>query len=265
MTHRAAALLSAALLAACGGKIAPPVPSISSEQISPAPDGGVTRDPLAEPVDAPLVLRFAYSLEEELSCSQSFENDGASARYELVLEPTGAAELTVRSDTSHAFGPSDARFRPGAEDETTREQSGGDQTWRGSFTWSGIGFSVALAPEEASCKTLVQGKGWYTAACAPAGRLSFACVRKTVKALVPFGKARDGAAPEALEDVEAFECAPAFGLPVGDAFDVELPASLPFAPAPGLELEYWRHGIGNFDRPKLRRVAPESMGDVRLE
>ena len=261
---RTAPLLSLALLAACGGKVAPAMPSTPSAEPAPAIDGGVARDPLAEPLTAPLALRFAYSLEEELSCSQSFESHGASAKYALVLEPSGAATLTVSSDTSSAFGPSDARFRPGGDDETTRSQSGADRTWRGSFTWKGIGFAVALAPDEAACKTLVQGKGWYTAECAPGAPLKLECERKTVRALPPIGRAADGAA-EAGEEVEAFSCAPAFGLPAADAFDAELPAALPFAPAPGLELEYWRHGIGNVDQPKLRRVAPEATGDVVLD
>ncbi len=259
-------LAAIALLAACGGKVAPAAPSTSAIEPAPAADADAgPADPLAEPLTAPLVLRFAYSLEEELSCSQSFESHGASAKYALVLEPSGAATLTVSSDTSSAFGPSDARFKPGGDDETTRDQSGADRTWRGSFTWKATGFAVALAPEEAACKTLVAGKGWYTAECAPGGPLKLECERKTVRALPPYGRSPAPGAEEAPADVEAFDCAPAFGLPAADAFDALLPEALPFAPAPGLELEYWRHGIGNLDQPKLRRVAPEATEDVRID
>lgn len=250
-----ATLLGATPLAGCGGRAVD-----AAAGAAPAPaavaDAGTepeTTDPLARPTAAPLVLVFAYSLSEELACSRSFESDGWSARYELLLEPTGAATLTVSSSRSHAFGPSAARFHPERDAETNRTQSGEERTWRGSFTWRGDGFAVALAPEEAACKTLVAGKGWYVADCGPAPAIAATCARGTVAALPEFG----AAGAEATIAIEAFACAPAFGLPAPGEVDAALPAALPFAPAPGLELEYWRHGIGNLDAPKLRLAAPD--------
>lgn len=221
-------------------------------------DAGAPGDPLAKPTDAPLVLRFAYSLSEELACSQSFESDGWSAKYELVIEPAGAATLSVYAGRSHAFGPSAARFRDDMEDETTREQSGGDRTWRGTAVWKGAGFSVALEPDKAECKKLVQGKGWYLVDCPPSAPLALSCDRATVAAL-PAGST------DALATAEVFECAPAYGLPAASDLDVPLPDTLPFSPPPGLELEYWRHGIGNLDTPKLRLLPPETAEPVLPE
>jgi len=214
-------------------------------------------DPLGRPLDAPLVLRFSYSLSEELSCSQSFESDGWSGKYELVVEPSGAATLGVSSDRSHAFGPSMARFNPGMEDETTREQSGSDRTWRGTVDWKGKGFSVALEPEKAECKTLVAGKGWYLVDCPKSAPLELTCDRETVQALPPLGATPAGEAETTVE-VAVYRCTPPHGLPAAGEIDEPLPDALPLSPAPGLELEYWRHGIGNFDTPKLRLLAPET-------
>jgi hypothetical protein len=224
-----------------------------------APDAGAGKpDPLDKPLDEPLALRFAYSLSEEISCSQSFESDGYSAKYELVIEPSGAAELRVGADRSHAFGSSMARFQPGMDDETTREQSGSDRTWRGTAAWKRARFSVALAPDKAECKTLVAGKGWYLVECPPSKPLALTCVRKTVEALPPLGATAPASAAETPVEVAVFECTPPYGLPAAGDLDVPLPDALPFAEAPGLELEYWRHGIGNFDEPKLRLLPPET-------
>ena len=228
-----------------------------------APDAGDGMDdPLARPTDAPLVLRFSYSLSEELACSQSFESDGWSAKYELVLEPSGAATLDVYADRSHAFGPSMARFQPDMEDEVRREQSGSDRTWRGTVEWIGERFVIAFEPAEAQCKTLVDGKGWYAVECEPSSPLALACARAAVDALPPALLEASAKDPDATEAVQVFECTPPLGLPAAGELDVPLPDALPFAAAPGLELEYWRHGIGNFDEPKLRLAAPDTPVDV---
>ncbi|MCK9460759.1 MAG: hypothetical protein M0R80_14060 [Proteobacteria bacterium] len=258
----------AALLVACGAGKAPesaPMGGMGSTGMmgaAPEDAGAGAPDPLARPIDAPLALRFAYSLSEEISCSQSFESDGWSAKYELVLEPSGAAQLRVDAGRSHAFGPSVARFRPGMDDETTREQSGSVRTWRGAAAWKGEGFAIAFEPDTAECKALVGGRGWYAVECAPSTPLSLACLRGAVAALrhgVEEASAKD---PDATVEIEVFECAPAFGLPETGELDVALPDRLPFAEAPGLELEYWRHGIGNLDTPKLRLAAPDAQVDV---
>jgi hypothetical protein len=258
----------AALLAACGAGKAPEPGSAGvmggrgGSGAAPQDAGAGAPDPLARPIDGPLALRFAYSLSEELACSESFESDGWSAKYELDIEPSGAAQLRVSADRSHAFGPSMARFRPGMDDRTTHEQSGSDRSWRGTIAWRGGGFSAALAPDAAQCKTYVDGKGWYAAECAPSAPLAFACVRKEVDALPPAIAEASASEPDATTPIGVFECAPAFGLPAAAELDVALPGAIPFAAAPGLELEYWRHGIGNLDAPKLRLAAPDAPIDV---
>ena len=255
----------AVLLAACGGEAAGSMGTMGVMGVmgaAPEDAGAGAPDPLARPIDAPLALRFAYSLSEEISCSQSFESDGWSAEYELVIEPSGAAQLRVDTGRSHAFGPSVARFQPGTDDETAREQSGSVRTWRGAAAWKGEGFAIAFEPDTAECKTLVSGRGWYMVECEPSAPLALSCVRGTVDALrhaVEEASAKD---PDATAEIEIFECTPAFGLPAADELDVPLPDRLPFAEAPGLELEYWRHGIGNLDTPKLRRAAPDVQIDV---
>jgi len=231
-------------------------------EVGAADAGAETPDPLARPIDAPLVLRFAYSLSEELSCSQSFESDGWSAKYELILDPSGAAAFTLSANRSHAFGSSMARFQPGMDDETSREQSGSDRTWQGTVAWKRARFSVALEPSKAECQTLVDGKGWYAVECEPSAPLAFACVRGTVDALPPAIAEASAKDPDATSPVDVYECRPAFGLPAAGELDVPLPDALPFAALPGLELEYWRHGIGNFDEPKLRLAAPDAPVDV---
>jgi hypothetical protein len=246
--------------AACGGRAAPPaaVAAAGGDAEPPAADAGPAPDPLGRPTDAPLVLRFAYSLSEELACSESFESDGWSARYEIAIDPSGGATLSVNADRSHAFGPSMARFRDDMEDQARREQSGSDRSWRGVAEWRGDDLDLALAPDTAECKTLVPGKGWYLSECRPSPTLALACRRGAVRALPAGG----GATPV---DVEVLECAPAYGLPPPGALDVELPDSLPFSPPPGLELEYWRHGIGDFEAPKLRALPPAAADDVAPE
>jgi len=258
------ALVLAALLAACGGgeKMGSiPIGGMGSTGgmgAGPEDAGAEPIDPMGRPLDKPLVLRFAYSLSEELSCSQSFESDGWSAKYELVVEPSGAATLGVSSDRSHSFGPSMARFNPGMEDETTREQSGSDRTWRGIVDWKGFGFSVALEPDKAECKSLVAGKGWYLVECPKSAPLQLTCDRETVQALPPLGAATPQGEAETPVEVAVFRCTPPYGLPAAGEIDEPLPDALPFSAAPGLELEYWRHGIGNFDTPKLRLLPPET-------
>jgi hypothetical protein len=232
--------------------------SMGGRGAAPEDAGPAPIDPLAKPIDKPLVLRFAYSLSEELSCSQSFESDGWSGKYELVVEPSGAATFSVGSDQSHAFGPSMARFNSGMEDETNREQSGSDRTWRGTAVWNGRGLSVALEPDKAECKTLVAGKGWYLVECPKSTPLALSCDRETVEALPPLGATTTAEAAETTVGVAVYQCTPPYGLPAAGEIDEPLPAALPFSPAPGLELEYWRHGIGNFDTPKLRLLPPET-------
>jgi len=261
----------AALVAACGGGKAEEPGAMGgmggrgTMGAGPEDAGAQPDDPLAEPLDKPLVLRFAFSLSEELSCSQSFESDGWSAKYELVVESSGAATLSVSADSSHAFGPSMARFRDDMEDETTREQSGSDRTWRGTAVWKGRRLSVALEPDKAECKTLVAGKGWYLVECPKSASLALTCDRETVEALPPLGATAPAGVTETLVEVTVFQCTPPYGLPAASDLDVPLPDALPFSAAPGLELEYWRHGIGNFDTPKLRQVPPETAEPVLPE
>ena len=134
-----------------------------------------------------------------------------------------------------------------------------------SFTWSGSSFSVALAEEKASCRTLVAHKGWYAAECAPAPPLSFSCTREIVEVFPPFDDAPSVSARGAAVPTEVFACAPPFGLPAEGDLDVELPDELPFTTAPGLELEYYRRGLHDTDTPKLRRVAEDAPIDTRLD
>jgi hypothetical protein len=257
----------AALVAACGGGQGADPGSAENtggrgSTGAASADAGAPNDPLARPIDAPLVLRFAYSLSEELACSESFESDGWSARYELIVEPSGAATLGVSADRSHASGPSAARFRVDMEEQTTREQSGSDRSWRGTAEWRDPArFAIALVPEKAACKTLVRERGWYQTECAPSAPIAITCSRGTVRARPAPGAAPAVAAADPGVQVEVWECAPPFGLPTAADLDVPLPAALPLAPPPGLELEYWRHGIGNFDEPELR-VLPPDAGDV---
>jgi hypothetical protein len=251
-------LVLAALLVACGGgRAAEPAPAVAmgiAGAKGQTDAGAGAPDPMAKPIDAPLVLRFAYSLSEELACSESFQSDGWSAKYELTLDPSGTAALRVDADRSHAFGPSAARFRDDMEDQTTREQSGSSRSWRGTVAWSGEArFEVALEPDEAECKTLVRGRGWYRVDCPPSDALAFACVRGAIRV------------KDAPAEVEVFECAPPYGLPAAGELDVPLPDALPFGAAPGLELEYWRHGIGNLDAPELRLLPPETPDVVMPE
>lgn len=107
------------------------------------------RDPSVHALALPVQLVGGLDRHAQHSCSQSFASSHGLARTSLVIDASGAAQLTLEGSDDATSGPSPGRYAAGDHDFTTTHTLH-RSVWSGHATIAGARLTVAFTSVEAA-------------------------------------------------------------------------------------------------------------------